>query len=110
MRSERPSMALIRVPQTKPTATLLVSSAAWPSEKPNSDLSDGRIAVAENHSASAITSHSDNKPMALHLRALENCAAGVSAVLNRGRRRARFDGFYSPGGRARLTPFSSIAT
>jgi hypothetical protein len=81
MRSERPKIALTSVPQTNPTATLLVSNAAWSSDRANSNLSDGMIAVAENHKASAMTSHSDNTPMESHFRRFENCASDGPALI-----------------------------
>ena len=52
-RSARPRTALVRVPTTKPACTLLVSADAWPPSSPNSAISDGITAVAENHSENA---------------------------------------------------------
>jgi hypothetical protein len=72
MRSGRPRIALTNVPQTKPTATLLASKESCLSEKVNSSLSTGMIALAENHMVNAITSHKASKPMESHL----PCMAG----------------------------------
>jgi len=55
-RSANPRKALPRVPATKPACTLLVSRPARAPKMPNSAVSDGTTAVAENHSAIAANS------------------------------------------------------
>src|SRR6185295_15701921 len=82
-RSANPKTALKSVPTTNPSATLLDSAAACPPPIPNSALSTGTTAEAENHSDIASTSHTTRMPRLPALAAVQHRERAGSTVVRR---------------------------